>query len=59
MVVTGPTIVEPMIVGPTTVAICPTLGPMNVSPPPQTWFVTPPAGPTSAGAFEPHPKLPA
>jgi hypothetical protein len=48
-----------MIVGPTTLAISPTLGPMNESTEPHAWFVVPPAGPFVDGVFEPQPKLPA
>jgi hypothetical protein len=44
-----------MIVGPTILATCPMLGPMNASVEPQTWVAVPPAGPFPEGAFVPQP----
>src|SRR5260370_951391 len=56
---TGATIVEPMIVGPTTELICPIAGPLNERSAPQEGDDVPPVGPASELLFVEQPVVPA
>jgi hypothetical protein len=51
--VIGAAMVEPMIVGPIAVAICPALGPTKTWIEAKSWLLVAPASPTPDGALAP------